>query len=171
MDDDWMMSATGGWSTPTPKLWDIATNTNSNTWNRNGHPAPPAKTSAEFAKINTEVMTKEQVLRQLNNALVALEESEAAWQEEHDARVAAEETVEALREAGFTGVPEESDDDEELDNTFIPEYTGINIPPITAPRGSVSYKHALPSHMHYEYKIDREQVTKDIIRRLKEARW
>lgn len=137
--DENSIVASGGWATPAPMYWDMATtspNSGITGWNRNvstGVHVPPAKTSAEFAKINTEVMTKEQVLKQLNNALVALEESEAAWQEEHDARLEAEATVEALREAGFTGGEPVESETEEVD---FSEFSDGIVPRISAPRGS-----------------------------------
>lgn len=161
MDDK--IIASGGWGIPTPQLWDsgIVSGSNSNTWNRNIVHTPPAKTSAEFAQINTEVMTKEQVLKQLNNALVALEEAEAAWKEEHEARIAAETTVKELREAGFTGF---EDDPEEEEEEVEPEEESSYIPAWKAPRGGITYN-TPPGQ------LDTKKVADAIAKYLKSTEW
>lgn len=125
-------------------LINTARNPNSNgtawpTWNpeqpTNVEPSAP-KTTEEFEAMDIENMSKEDIAKHLRDVLVALEESEAAWTEEHAKRVEAEETVKKLREAGFTGgetvvESEDEEDPEEIDM--------FGFPSVTASRGGVKY--------------------------------
>lgn len=159
MNEDGII-VSGGWATRTggSGLWGAPDGVDWSTATVSTHvppPKPEPKTAKEFAELDTENMSKEELIKVLNGALVALEESEEAWTEEHEKRIEAEQTVRNLREAGFTGgepAPKEEEEEE--------EYLGTVIPNAVAPRGGISYTQA-----------DIDKIRDRIAKALRETGW
>ncbi len=150
-----------------PMHWDDMIrkggNTNMESWHWDGHTAkntnerPTPKTTAEFDELDIENMSKEDIAKYLRDVLVALEESEAAWTEEHEKRTEAEQTVEKLREAGFTGgEPVVESEDEEEDHSEGLDYW----PKVSAPRGGITYNTTAESAEELAKRI-RDQIIKN----------
>lgn len=137
-------------------------NTNIDSWHWDGHTAkntnekPTPKTTAEFDELDIENMSKEDIAKYLRDVLVALEESEAAWTEEHEKRTEAEQTIEKLREAGFTGgetvVESEEETPEDIDYW----------PKVSAPRGGVTF--------HVNSPTTPEETAAEVARQIQKVR-